>query len=92
MQGPSSGACAGILGFLNIACESTSSAKALGIEKMSERCVQGQKERGLGSIGNGRPGHLAMPLMAKNDGLEFNHVPFKGGGRLMNTPLPTTFL
>jgi tripartite-type tricarboxylate transporter receptor subunit TctC len=25
-----------------------------------------------------------MTLMAKNGGLEFNHVPFKGGGPLMN--------
>jgi kynurenine formamidase len=39
--GPSSGSGAGIFGFPEIARESTSSAKALGIEKMSERCVQG---------------------------------------------------
>jgi hypothetical protein len=40
--GPSSGAGAEIFGFPEIARESTSSAKALGIEKMSERCVQGR--------------------------------------------------
>jgi kynurenine formamidase len=40
--GPSIGAGAGIFGFPEIARESTSSAKALGIEKMSERCVQGR--------------------------------------------------
>ena len=40
--GPSSGSGAGIFGFPEIARESTSSAKALGIEKMSERCVQGR--------------------------------------------------
>ena len=40
--GPSSGSAAGIFGFPEIARESTSSAKALGIEKMSERCVQGR--------------------------------------------------
>jgi len=40
--GPSSGAGAGIFGFAEIARESTSAAKALGIEKMSERCVQGR--------------------------------------------------
>jgi kynurenine formamidase len=40
--GPSSGSEAGIFGFPEIARESTSSAKALGIEKMSERCVQGR--------------------------------------------------
>mgnify|MGYP000541164457 CR=1 FL=1 len=40
--GPSSGSGAGIFGFPEIARESTSTAKALGIEKMSERCVQGR--------------------------------------------------
>jgi kynurenine formamidase len=40
--GPSSGSGAGIFGFPEIARESTSAAKALGIEKMSERCVQGR--------------------------------------------------
>jgi kynurenine formamidase len=40
--GPSGSEGAGIFGFPEIARESTSSAKALGIEKMSERCVQGR--------------------------------------------------
>lgn len=40
--GPSGSAGAGIFGFAEIARESTSQAKALGIEKMSERCVQGR--------------------------------------------------
>jgi kynurenine formamidase len=40
--GPSGSGGAGIFGFPEIARESTSSAKALGIEKMSERCVQGR--------------------------------------------------
>jgi tripartite-type tricarboxylate transporter receptor subunit TctC len=37
-----------------------------------------------GSIGNGSLGHLAMALLGKNAGVEFNHIPFKGGGPLMN--------
>lgn len=37
-----------------------------------------------GSIGNGSLGHLAMALLGKNAGAEFNHIPFKGGGPLMN--------
>lgn len=37
-----------------------------------------------GSIGNGSLGHLAMALLGRNAGVEFNHIPFKGGGPLMN--------
>ena len=37
-----------------------------------------------GSIGNGSLGHLAMALLGKSAGAEFNHIPFKGGGPLMN--------
>lgn len=37
-----------------------------------------------GSIGNGSLGHLAMALLGKSAGVEFNHIPFKGGGPLMN--------
>jgi len=40
--GPSDGKGAGIFDFLKIPRESTSQAKALGIENMSERCVQGR--------------------------------------------------
>lgn len=36
-----------------------------------------------GTIGNGSLGHLAMTLLAKGAGLEFVHVPYKGGGPLM---------
>ena len=46
--------------------------------------AKAKKNVAYGSIGNGSLGHLAMTLMAKNGGLEFNHVPFKGGGPLMN--------
>ena len=37
-----------------------------------------------GSIGSGSLGHLAMALLGKNNGLNFVHVPYKGGGPLMN--------
>jgi len=46
--------------------------------------AKANKNVAYGSIGNGSLGHLAMTLMAKNGGLELNHVPFKGGGPLMN--------
>jgi tripartite-type tricarboxylate transporter receptor subunit TctC len=37
-----------------------------------------------GSIGSGSLGHLAMTLLAKNGKLDFLHVPYRGGGPLMN--------
>jgi tripartite-type tricarboxylate transporter receptor subunit TctC len=37
-----------------------------------------------GSIGSGSLGHLAMTLLAKNAHLDFLHVPYRGGGPLMN--------
>lgn len=37
-----------------------------------------------GSIGSGSLGHLAMALLGKSGGLDFQHVPYKGGGPLMN--------
>jgi tripartite-type tricarboxylate transporter receptor subunit TctC len=36
-----------------------------------------------GTIGNGSLGHLAMTLLAKRAALDFVHVPYKGGGPLM---------
>jgi tripartite-type tricarboxylate transporter receptor subunit TctC len=36
-----------------------------------------------GSIGSGSLGHLAMTQLANQAGLEFNHVPYKGGGPLI---------
>ncbi len=40
-----------------------------------------------GSIGNGSLGHLAMALLAKSDNLDLLHVPYRGGGPLMNDAL-----
>ena len=40
-----------------------------------------------GSIGAGSLGHLAMALLAKSDQLDLVHVPYRGGGPLMNDAL-----
>jgi tripartite-type tricarboxylate transporter receptor subunit TctC len=45
--------------------------------------AKARKPVNYGSIGNGSLGHLAMSLLARNAGVEFNHVPYKGGGPLM---------
>jgi tripartite-type tricarboxylate transporter receptor subunit TctC len=37
-----------------------------------------------GSIGNGSLAHLAMTLLGKGGNLNFGHVPYRGGGPLMN--------
>lgn len=37
----------------------------------------------IGSVGNGSLGHLAMALLARSGGLQWTHVPYKGGGPLM---------
>ena len=42
------------------------------------------KGASYGSIGSGSLGHLAMALLGKNGGLSFTHIPYKGGGPLMN--------
>ena len=41
----------------------------------------------FGSIGSGSLGHLAMTLLSKRAGVELTHVPYKGGGPLMNDAL-----
>ena len=45
------------------------------------------KNVSYGTIGSGSLGHLAMALLAKNEGLDWQHVPYKGGGPLMNDAL-----
>jgi len=37
-----------------------------------------------GTIGAGSLGHLTMALLGNQLGVEFNHVPYRGGGPLMN--------
>jgi tripartite-type tricarboxylate transporter receptor subunit TctC len=43
-----------------------------------------KKAVNYGSIGSGSLGHLAMTLLGRNSGLDWQHVPYKGGGPLMN--------
>ncbi len=49
--------------------------------------AKAKKNVNYGSIGNGSLGHLAMALLARSDGLELVHVPYRGGGPLMNDAL-----
>jgi len=46
----------------------------------------GKAKKGVayGSIGSGSLGHLAITLLAKANNLDLVHVPYKGGGPLMN--------
>lgn len=37
-----------------------------------------------GTIGSGSLGHLAMALLSRSNSLDFQHIPYKGGGPLMN--------
>ncbi|MBA4177881.1 MAG: tripartite tricarboxylate transporter substrate binding protein [Leptothrix sp. (in: Bacteria)] len=46
--------------------------------------VKAGKNVSYGSIGSGSLGHLAMTLLSKGAGLEITHVPYRGGGPLMN--------
>ena len=45
------------------------------------------KPASYGSIGSGSLGHLAMALLAKGGGPALQHIPYKGGGPLMNDAL-----
>jgi tripartite-type tricarboxylate transporter receptor subunit TctC len=40
-----------------------------------------------GSIGTGSLGHLAMTQIGNQAGVEFNHIPYRGGGPLMTDAL-----
>ena len=42
------------------------------------------KNVSYGSIGSGSLGHLAMTLLSKSGKLDITHVPYRGGGPLMN--------
>jgi tripartite-type tricarboxylate transporter receptor subunit TctC len=43
-----------------------------------------KKNVSYGSIGSGSLGHVAMALVGKSNGLEWQHIPYRGGGPLMN--------
>ncbi|MDO9075765.1 MAG: tripartite tricarboxylate transporter substrate binding protein [Rubrivivax sp.] len=45
--------------------------------------VKAGKNVNYGTIGNGSLGHLAMTLLAKGNGFDLGHVPYRGGGPLM---------
>ena len=49
--------------------------------------AKAKKNVSYGSIGSGSLGHLAMALLAKSDNLDLVHVPYRGGGPLMNDAL-----
>ena len=49
--------------------------------------AKAKKNVSYGSIGAGSLGHLAITLLARSDGLELVHVPYRGGGPLMNDAL-----
>ena len=42
-----------------------------------------KKNVNYGSIGSGSLGHLAMALLSKSGNIDWQHVPYKGGGPLM---------
>ena len=46
--------------------------------------AKAKKNVSYGSIGSGSLGHVAMTLLGKNGGLDWAHIPYKGGGPLMN--------
>ena len=46
--------------------------------------AKGGKNISYGSIGSGSLGHLAITQLAKDAGLALVHVPYRGGGPLMN--------
>ncbi len=60
-------------------------AKNAGITSFKQLVDQAKakKPNTFGSIGTGSLGHLAMAQLAKNSGFDWTHVPYKGGGPLM---------
>ncbi len=46
--------------------------------------AKAKKNVGYGSIGSGSLGHLAVTLLARSGDFELVHVPYRGGGPLMN--------
>ncbi|MFC6283245.1 MULTISPECIES: tripartite tricarboxylate transporter substrate binding protein [Polaromonas] len=46
--------------------------------------AKAKKNVSYGSIGSGSLGHVAMTLLGKNGGIDWTHIPYKGGGPLMN--------
>ncbi|MDH4395163.1 MAG: tripartite tricarboxylate transporter substrate binding protein [Limnobacter sp.] len=60
-------------------------AKNAGITSFSQliEASKAKKPQTFGSIGTGSLGHLAMASLAQKAGYDWTHVPYKGGGPLM---------
>ena len=60
-------------------------AKNTGITSFKQliELSKAKKPQTFGSIGTGSLGHLSMAQLAKNAGFDWSHVPYKGGGPLM---------
>ena len=50
---------------------------------MANAAKAGGKGVAYGTIGNGSLGHLAVTMLSRSAGLDLVHVPYKGGGPLM---------
>ena len=46
--------------------------------------AKAKKNVSYGTIGSGSLGHVALTLLGKGSNIEWTHVPYKGGGPLMN--------
>jgi tripartite-type tricarboxylate transporter receptor subunit TctC len=46
--------------------------------------AKAKKPVSYGTIGSGSLGHVAMELLGKGSNIEWTHIPYKGGGPLMN--------
>ena len=66
-----------------------SASKASGITSFKQLADQSKakKPNSYGSIGTGSLGHLAMAMLAKEAKFEWTHVPYRGGGPLMQDAL-----
>ncbi|WP_327212934.1 Bug family tripartite tricarboxylate transporter substrate binding protein [Ramlibacter sp. Leaf400] len=48
------------------------------------QAAKGKEQSSYGSIGTGSLGHLAIASLAKGAGFNWSHIPYRGGGPLMN--------
>ena len=64
-------------------------SKSSGITSFKQLVEQSKagKQFSYGSIGIGSLGHLAMARLAKQAGFDWNHIPYRGGGPLMQDVL-----
>jgi tripartite-type tricarboxylate transporter receptor subunit TctC len=65
---------------MTIATPATSEYKSFGDVVTA---LKANKSVSYGSIGNGSLAHLAMTLLGKSNNLAWQHVPYKGGGPMM---------